>query len=84
MSEYFSPLDFYPKNLNHAFMPNPDFEGYRQEAKKQYEGDEDSSNLLDEDIHQIPDSASTFMTRIRVGALAKIAANDERRQVKYT
>jgi hypothetical protein len=31
MPEYYSPLDFYPTNLNHAFMPKPDFEGYRQE-----------------------------------------------------
>jgi hypothetical protein len=22
--------DFYPKHLNHAFMPKPDFEGYRK------------------------------------------------------
>jgi hypothetical protein len=29
----------------------------------------------------MPDNASTLMTRIREGALAKIAANDERRQV---
>jgi hypothetical protein len=38
-------------------MPKPDFEGYRQEPKKQYEGDEDSPNLLNEDIHQISDNA---------------------------
>jgi hypothetical protein len=65
MTEYYSPLDFYPKNLNHAFMPKPDFEGYRQEAKKQYEGNGRSPSLLDEDLHQMPDIASTFMTRIR-------------------
>jgi hypothetical protein len=29
MPEYYSPLDFYPTTLNHAFMPKPDFEGYR-------------------------------------------------------
>ena len=81
MSEYYSRLDFYPTNLNHAFMPKPDFEGYRQEVKKQYEGDQNSPNLLDEDLHQMPDNANTFMTRIRERSLAKIAANDERRQV---
>jgi hypothetical protein len=67
--EYYSPLDFYPNNLNHAFMPKPDFVGYRQEAKKQHEGD------------GMPGNASTFMTRIRERALVKLAANDERRQV---
>jgi hypothetical protein len=62
-------------------MPKPDFEGYRQETKEQYEDDENSSNPLSEDLHQMTDDASTFMTRIRERALAKIAANDERRQV---
>jgi len=79
--EYYLPLDFYPKILNLDFMPKPDFEGYRQEAKKQYEGDRSSPNLLGENLHQIPDNANTFMTRIREGVLAKIAANDQRRQV---
>jgi hypothetical protein len=62
-------------------MPKPYFEGYRQEAKKQYEGDESSPSLLDEILHQIPESASTFMTRIRQGSLGKKAAKDERHQV---
>jgi hypothetical protein len=81
MPEYYSPLDFYPQSRNHAFMTKPDFEGYRQEAKRQYEGDENSPNSLSEDLHQMPDNASNFMTRIRVRDLAKIAANDERYQV---
>jgi hypothetical protein len=85
ISEYYSPLDFYPTNLNHAFMPKPDFEGYRQEVKKQYESDqeqyENSPNLLDENLNQIPDNPSTFMSRIREKAMGKIAANDETRQV---
>jgi hypothetical protein len=25
---------FYPKNLNHAFVPKPDFDGYRNDVKK--------------------------------------------------
>jgi hypothetical protein len=29
VSEKASPHDFYPKNFNHAFLPIPDFEGYR-------------------------------------------------------
>jgi hypothetical protein len=80
-SEHCSPQDFYPTNLNQAFMLKPDFERYRQEVKKQYEADQDSPNLLSEDLHQIPDNPSTFMTRIREKAIGKIAANDERRQV---
>jgi hypothetical protein len=81
ISEYYSPLDFYPTNLNHAFMPKPDFEGYRQEVKKQYEADQNSPNLLSEDMHQMPDNPTTFMSRIREKAIGKITANDERRQV---
>jgi hypothetical protein len=80
-SEYYSPLDFYPTNLNHAFIPKPDFEGYRQEVKKLYAADQVSPSLLDENLHQIPDNPSTFMSRIREKAIDKVAANDERRQV---
>jgi hypothetical protein len=29
--------DFYPKNFNHAFVPKPDFEGYRNSVKKEFE-----------------------------------------------
>jgi hypothetical protein len=29
--------DIYPKHLNHAFMPKPDFDGYRNDVKKAYE-----------------------------------------------
>jgi hypothetical protein len=80
-SEYYSPLDFYPTNLNHTFMPKPNFEGYRQDVKKQYEADQDSPSLLDENPHQMPDNPNTFMSRIRERAIGKIATNDERRQV---
>ena len=31
------PTDFYPKHLNQAFMPTPDFDGDRRDAKQQYE-----------------------------------------------
>jgi hypothetical protein len=55
-------------------MTNPDFEGYRQIAKRQYEDDENIPNFLSEDLHQMPDNTSTFMTRIRRRHLAKIAA----------
>jgi hypothetical protein len=30
-------LDFYPKHLNHAFTPKPDFEVYRNNTKKEFE-----------------------------------------------
>jgi hypothetical protein len=80
-SEYYSPLDFYPTNLNHAFIPKPDFEGYRQEAKKLYEADQDSPSLLNEDIHHMPDNPSTFMSRIREKAIGKVAVHDERCQI---
>jgi hypothetical protein len=78
-SESYSSLDFYPKNLNHAFMPKPDFEGYRQDVKKLYATDQIGPNLLDENLHQVPDNPNTFMSRIRERAIGKIAANDERR-----
>jgi hypothetical protein len=29
-SEKDNPHDFYPKNLNHAFLSKPDFKGYRK------------------------------------------------------
>jgi hypothetical protein len=82
MPEYYLPLNFYPKYLNYAFMAKPDFEGYRQEAKKQYEGDESSPNPLSEDLHQMPDNSSTFITRIRERELGKISAHDKIRQVQ--
>jgi hypothetical protein len=37
VSEKDKPHDFYPKNFNHAFLPKPDFEGYRNSAKKEFE-----------------------------------------------
>jgi hypothetical protein len=62
-------------------MPKSDFEGYRQEVKKQYEADQDNPDLLDENLDQMPDNPSTFMSRNREKAIVKVAANDERRQV---
>jgi hypothetical protein len=37
VSEKANPHDFYLKNFNHAFLPKPDFEGYRNNAKKEFE-----------------------------------------------
>ena len=67
--------DFYPKNFNHAFLPKPDFEGYRNDVKKRYEDDQ---NLLDVNEHQMPDHPSTFMKMIKGRENAMSAANDER------
>jgi hypothetical protein len=37
VSEKDNSPDFYPKNFNHAFLPKPDFEGHRNNAKKELE-----------------------------------------------
>jgi hypothetical protein len=37
VTEKDNPHDFYPKNFNHAFLPKPHFEGYRNNAKKEFE-----------------------------------------------
>jgi hypothetical protein len=70
--------DFYPKHLNHAFMPKPDFEGYRNDIKKSYEEDQYPSGIEE---HQVPDHPSTFMNMVKGRSQAISAANDERRQV---
>ena len=69
---------FYPKNLNHAFVPKSDFDGYRNDVKKMYE---DNPYLLGVDEHQVPDHPSSFMNMIKGRSRAISAANDERRQV---
>jgi hypothetical protein len=70
--------DFYPKHLNHAFMPKSDFEGYRNEMKKSYEQGQYPSGI---DKHQIPDHPSTSMKIIRGRSQTISDANDKRRQV---
>ena len=42
--------DFYPTHLNHACMPKPDFEGYRNDIKKSYEEDQYPSGIEE---HQV-------------------------------
>jgi hypothetical protein len=39
--------NIYPKNFNHAFLPKPDFEGYRNNAKKEFE---ENQNHLGEEL----------------------------------
>jgi hypothetical protein len=70
--------DFYPKHLNHSFMPKPDFDGYRNDVKKMYE---DNPYPLGVDEHQVPDHPSSFMNMIKGRSRAISTANDERRQV---
>jgi hypothetical protein len=70
--------DFYPKHLNHAFMPKPNFEGYRNDIKTSYEEEQFTSGI---DEHQMPDHSCTFMKMINGRSQALSAANDESRQV---
>ena len=70
--------DFYPKHLYHAFMPKPDFEGYRNDVKKSYEEEQYPSGIEE---HQVPDHPSTFMKMVKERSQAISAANDERHQV---
>jgi hypothetical protein len=79
VSEKTKPYDFYPKNFNHAFLPKPDFEGYRNNTKKQFE--EHQNYVGDEEFHQEPDHPSTFMKMVKELTRAMSAVNDERRQV---
>jgi hypothetical protein len=37
VSEKDNSHGLYSKNFNHAFLPKPDFEGYRNNAKKEFE-----------------------------------------------
>jgi hypothetical protein len=75
-SEKANPHDFYPKNFNHAFLPKPDFKGYRNNAKKEFE---ENQNHTGEEFHQEPDHPSTFMKMVKERTRTMSAANDERR-----
>jgi hypothetical protein len=44
--------NFYPKHLNHAFMPNPDFQGNKNDVKKAYE-----NNLYPLGVDEDPSSS---------------------------
>jgi hypothetical protein len=79
VSEKDNPNDIYPKNFNHAFLPKPDFEGYRNNVKKQFE--ENQNYMCEEEFHQEPGHPSTFMKMVKERTRTISAANDERRQV---
>jgi hypothetical protein len=59
VSEKDNTHDFYPKNFNHAFLPNTEFEENKNNAKKKFE--ENQICIGDEEFHQEPDHISTFM-----------------------
>jgi hypothetical protein len=79
VSDKDNPHDFHPKKFNHAFLPKPDFEGYRNNAKKEFEGNQ--NYVGDEEFHQEPDHPSTFMKTVKERTRTMSAVNDERRQV---
>jgi hypothetical protein len=54
--------DLQSNNLNHAFVPKPEFERYRNYLKKRYE---DHKNTLVVNEHLMPDHPSTFMKMIK-------------------
>jgi hypothetical protein len=62
VSEKDNPHDFYPKNFNHAFLPKPDFEGYRNHAKKEIEYNQ---IYIGEEFHQELDHSSTYMKMVK-------------------
>jgi hypothetical protein len=72
VSEKANPYEIYRKNCNHAFLSKPDFEGYRNNAKK---GFEENQNYLDGEFHQEPDHPNTFM-KIFKQTIRKISAGN--------
>jgi hypothetical protein len=79
VSEKDNPHDSYTKNFNHAFLTKPNFERYRNDAKKEFE---DNQNCIgDEEFHQEPDHPSTFMKMVKERTRTMSAVNDVRRQV---
>jgi hypothetical protein len=79
VSEKANPHDFYPKNFNREFLPKLDFEGYRNNIKKEFE--ESQNYIGDEESHQEPDHPSTFMKMVKERTRTMSAVNDEMRQV---
>jgi hypothetical protein len=79
VSQKANPHDFYPKNFNHEFLSKPDFEGYRNNTKKEFE--ENQNCIGDEEFHQEPDHPSTFMKIVKERTGKMSAVNDKMRQV---
>jgi hypothetical protein len=78
VSEKDNPHDIYSKNFNHAFLPKPYFEGYRSNAKKEFE---DNQNYTGEEFHQESDHPSTFMIIVKEKTRTMSAVNDGRRKI---
>jgi hypothetical protein len=78
VSEKANPHDFYPKKFNHAFLPKHDFEGYRNNANKEFEENQIDAGV---EFHQEPDHPSTFMITVKEKTRTMPAVNDERRHV---
>jgi hypothetical protein len=55
VSEKANPHDFYLKNFNHAFLPKPYFEIYRNNDKKEFEENQNCKAEIGEEFHQEPD-----------------------------
>jgi hypothetical protein len=79
VSKKANPHNFYPKNFNHAFLSKPDFEGYRNNAKKEFE--ENQNYVGDEEFHQELDHPSTYMKMVKERTRTMSAVNNERWQV---
>ena len=69
---------FYPKNLNHAFIPKPNFEECCHEVKQKFE--ESRKYVVDDDIEEA-DNPSSFLKMIRGRTDAALSAKNEKRQV---
>jgi hypothetical protein len=78
VSEKDNPHEFYPENFNHKFLPKPDFEEYRNNAKKEFE---ENQNYIGEKFQQEPDHPSTFIKMVKERTRTMSAANNERLQV---
>ena len=71
---------FYPDNLNHAFMPKPNFEECCREEKQKYE--ESQTQVVEDGIEEA-DNPSSFMKMIRSRTDSVLSAKDEKRQVNF-
>jgi hypothetical protein len=79
VSEKYNPHDFYPENFNHVLLPKSHFEGYRNNAKEEFE--ENQNCIGDGEFHQEPEHPSTFMKMVKETTRTMSDLNDERRQV---
>jgi hypothetical protein len=68
---------FTPRISIMHIYPNLTFEGYKNNAKKEFE--ENKNYVGDEEFHQEPDYPSTFMKMVKERTRTMSAVNDERR-----